>query len=139
MNLNRASGLGVIVGGIILLVWVIPSQTEIADFGWLKPATLPKISAVIIIITGLIHVIIPTGKAEFDVAFSLRVGQFFLVSCIGLYLMHLIGFVFAAPLLISVIMIMIGERRPLWLISGIILLPAAIWLCVDLLLNRPLP
>ena len=139
MTLNRISGLAVIIGGAILLFWVIPHQTEAVDYGWLKPATLPKISAIIIVISGLIHFIFPTGKADFDVAFSLRVGLFFVISCIGLYLMNLIGFVLAAPILIVVIMMMIGERRPLWLVSGIILLPASIWFCVSFLLNKPLP
>ncbi|MCK5099147.1 MAG: tripartite tricarboxylate transporter TctB family protein [Desulfobacteraceae bacterium] len=139
MTLNRISGLAVIIGGAILLFWVIPHQTEIVDYGWLKPATLPRISAIIIIIAGLIHFIFPTGKADFDVVFSLRVGLFFVISCSGLYLMSLIGFVLAAPILIVVIMILIGERRPLWLISGIILLPASIWFCVSFLLNKPLP
>ena len=139
MTLNRASGLGVIIAGLVLLFWIIPHQTEIADFGWLKPATLPKICAVIIIITGVLHCIFPTGKAEFDIESSLRVGLFFLISCIGLYVIGLIGFVFGAPLLIAVIMFFVGEHRPVWLVSGIILLPAVIWLCISVLLNKPLP
>ena len=133
------SGLAVVIAGTILLFWIIPNQTEFVDSGWLKPATLPRIASIIFIISGLIQFIFPTGKAEFDAAFSLRVGLFFVISAIGLYLMSLIGFVLAAPILISVIMIMIGERRPLWLVAGIILLPASIWFCVDLLLNKPLP
>jgi len=133
------SGLVVAVAGVILLSWIIPNHTEIADSGWLKPATLPQITSIIIIIAGAIHFVFPTGKAEFDVGFSKRVGLFFVISTIGLYLMSLIGFILAAPLLVLVIMIMIGERRPLWLASGIILLPALIWFCVDFLLNRPLP
>ena len=139
MTLNRLSGLVVVILGAILFFWIIPDQTEIADSGWLKPATLPKITSITIILSGVIHFIFPTGKAEFDVAFSLRVGLFFVISVIGLYLMNLIGFVLAAPILILVIMIIVGERRPLWLVSGIILLPASIWFCVNLLLNKPLP
>jgi len=139
MTLNRASGLWVIIGGIILLFWIIPSQTEPADYGWLKPATLPKICAVFIIFTGLTHLIFPSGKAKFDVAFSLRVALFFVISCLGLYLMSCIGFILGAPILISVIMLLVGERRPLWLFSAVILLPAFIWFCVSFLLNKPLP
>lgn len=133
------SGLVVAVAGAILFFWVIPNHTEPADSVWLKPATLPNITSIIIIIAGAIHFIFPTGKAEFGVAFSLRVGLFFVISSMGLYLMSLIGFILAAPLLVLVIMIIIGERRPLWLVAGIILLPASIWFCVDFLLNRPLP
>lgn len=139
MTQNRLSGLVTFIIGFILLLWIIPSQTEIADSGWLKPATLPKITSIFIIIAGLIHFIFPTGKAEFDVKVSLRVCLFFVISAIGLYLMGLIGFVIAAPILILVIMLMIKERRLFWLTAGIILLPATIWFCVDFLLNKPLP
>ncbi|MCF6246283.1 MAG: tripartite tricarboxylate transporter TctB family protein [Desulfobacula sp.] len=139
MTLNRLSGLVVAIMGLSLLFWIIPHQTEIVDSGWLKPATLPKITSIFIIIAGMLHFIFPTGKAEFDIEFSLRVGLFFVISTIGLYLMNLIGFIMATPILISVIMAMIKERRPFWLIAGILLLPASIWFCVDFLLNKPLP
>ena len=139
MNLNRASGLIVAIMGAILLIWIIPWQTEIVNSGWLKPTTLPRITSIIIITTGLIHFIFPAGKAEFGVAFSMRMGLFFSITIAGVYLMSLVGFIFIAPILILVIMLLIGERRPLWLISGIILLPAAIWFCVDFLLSKPLP
>jgi hypothetical protein len=36
-------------------------------------------------------------------------------------------------------MLSIGERRPLWLIAGIVLIPLAMWSSIELLLNRPLP
>jgi putative tricarboxylic transport membrane protein len=139
MTLNRMSGFAVFIVGIVIYFWIIPYQTETMDSGWLKPTTLPRITAVIMIISGVIHFISPTGKADFDVRFSLRVGLFFVTSAIGLYLMGKFGFEFIAPTLILVIMILIGERRPVWLISGIVLLPLAIWCCVHLLLNKPLP
>lgn len=139
MTLNRMSGLVVAIMGFVLLLWIIPHQTEIADFGWLKPATLPKVTSIVIIIAGLIQFILPTGEAEFDVKLSLRVGLFFVISVIGLYLMSLIGFIIATPILLLIIMVMIKERRPFWLAAGILILPASIWFCVDFLLNKPLP
>lgn len=139
MTLNRMSGLVVAIMGAILMFWIIPHQTEIVNSGWLKPRTLPRVTSAIIIIGGLIHFIFPAGKAEFDLAFSRRIGMFFAITIAGIYLMKLIGFVLAAPLFILVIMILIKERRPLWLVSGIILLPAVIWFCVDFLLNKSLP
>jgi putative tricarboxylic transport membrane protein len=49
------------------------------------------------------------------------------------------GFVYVAPGLALVVMLFIGERRPVWLLSGIIAAPALIWLIVEQLLERPLP
>jgi len=129
----------VVAAGAILLFWVIPNHTELADSEWLQPATLPKITSIIMILAGFLHFTFPLGKVEFDWTFSKRVGLFFLIGIAGLYLMSLIGFILAAPILITVVMIIVGERRPLWLISGIILLPASIWFLISFLLNRPLP
>lgn len=139
MTLNRLSGVVVAVFGIILLFWIIPRHTETVDYGWLRPATLPTITSVVVIISSIVHFVFPTGKAEFDVPLALRAGLFFAISLIGLYVMHLAGFLVAAPLLVLVLMLLVGERRPLWLFAGIVLIPLAMWSSIELLLGRPLP
>lgn len=72
-------------------------------------------------------------------ALSLRVGFFFILSLMGLGLMFLIGFKFAAPLLMLAVMLIIGERRIPWIIAGVVLLPAGMWLSIEVLLDWPLP
>jgi putative tricarboxylic transport membrane protein len=139
MTINRMSGLVVAVLGVILLFWIIPRHTETVDYAWLRPATLPIITAVIVIISSIVHLIFPSGKAEFDVPLALRAGLYFVISLIGLCLMYFVGFLIAAPLLVMALMLLVGERRPLWLITGIVLIPLAMWSSIVLLLNRPLP
>ena len=133
------SGLVVAIAGAILLFWIIPNHTETVDFGWLRPATLPNITTIVIIIMGLIQLVFPSGKETFEITLFLRLSVFFVISLFALYLMHLMGFLVAAPILVLVLMIIIGERRLLWLVSGIVFIPAAIWVAVDILLDRPLP
>ena len=139
MTLNRISGVVIAVFGIILLFWIIPRHTEIVDYGWLRPATLPKITAIIVIISSIIHILFPTGKAKLDVQLAVRAGLFFVISLAGLFLMHHVGFLIAAPLLVMVLMLSVGERRPLWLFAGIVLIPLAMWSSIELLLKRSLP
>ncbi len=139
MTINRMSGLVVAVLGVILLFWIIPRHTETVDYAWLRPATLPIITAVIVIISSIVHLIFPSGKAEFDVPLALRAGLYFVISLIGLCLMYFVGFLIAAPLLVMALMLMVGERRPLWLITGIVLIPLAMWSSIVLLLTRPRP
>jgi putative tricarboxylic transport membrane protein len=139
MTRNRISGIVVAIFGALLLFWIIPQHTETVDYGWLRPATLPIITAVIVIITGIIHILLPLGKVEFDVSLASRAGLFFVIALSGLFLMHLAGFLVAAPILIAVLMLLIGERRPLWLMTGIVLIPLAMWSTIELLLKRPLP
>lgn len=138
MTLNRLSGLVVAVFGIILLFWIIPRHTEPVDYGWLRPATLPNVTAIVVIISSIIHIIFPSGKAEFDGQLAMRAGLFFMISLAGLFLMHHVGFLIAAPLLVTVLMLLVGERRPLWLATGIVLVPLGIWSAIELLLKRSL-
>ena len=139
MTLNRLSGVVVAAFGIMLLFWIIPRYTETVDYGWLRPATLPKITATIAVISGIIHILFPSGKANFDAQLAVRAGLFFVISLAGLFLMYHVGFIIAAPLLVMFIMLLIGERRPLWLFAGIVLIPLAMWSSVELLLKRSLP
>jgi putative tricarboxylic transport membrane protein len=138
MTLNRISGVVVAVFGIMLFFWIIPRHTETVDYGWLRPATLPNVTAIIVIVASIIHVIFPSGKAEFDGPLAMRAGFFFVISLAGLFLMHHVGFLIAAPLLIMVLMLSIGERRPLWLATGVVLVPLGIWSAIELLLKRSL-
>ena len=138
MKLNRMSGLAAAAFGIILLFWIIPRHTEPVDYGWLRPATLPNVTAIVIIISGIIHALFPSGKAELDVQPAIRAGLFFGISLVGLFAMHHLGFLIAAPLLAMVHMLMVGERRPIWLFAGVVMIPLGIWSSIELLLKRPL-
>jgi putative tricarboxylic transport membrane protein len=138
MTLNRLSGVFVAVFGFLLLFWIIPRHTEPVDYGWLRPATLPKVTAIVIIVSGIIHALFPSGKAELDVQPATRAGLFFVVSLAGLFAMHHLGFLIAAPLLAMVLMLMVGERRPVWLFAGVVMVPLGIWSSIELLLKRPL-
>jgi putative tricarboxylic transport membrane protein len=139
MTLNRLSGLVMALLGAVMIFWVIPDQTETVRQGWLEPDTLPNMIMALVILLGLFHFILPTGTATFDVKISLRIGLFFGIALASLYLMSIAGYLIAAPVMVLVIQLLIGERRPLWLISGVVLLPAGIWLAVNGLLELPLP
>jgi putative tricarboxylic transport membrane protein len=139
MTLNRLSGVVVAVFGILLLFWIIPRHTEPVHFGWLRPATLPDVTAVVIIISGIIHVLFPSGTAELDVQPAMRAGLFFVISLAGLFIMNHLGFLIAAPLLAIALMLLVGERRPIWLLAGAVMVPLGIWISIELILKRPLP
>ncbi|WP_167505923.1 tripartite tricarboxylate transporter TctB family protein [Desulfosediminicola flagellatus] len=135
---NRISGMLVSLFGIVVLFFVIPSQTEVVDYGWLKPATLPSIAAVIITLSGVLHSVFPKGAVEFEPASALRALLFLFIGALGVWLMTF-NYLIAAPMLMLVLMRVVGERRWGWLFIGVVLLPAFIWFCVDYLLQRPLP
>ncbi len=136
---NRMSGLFFALVGVLLLAWLTPHYTETTDFGWLKPATLPNILSVIMIIGGLIQTFLPTGRTELDGALTLRTAGLLALCLIALLLMKYLGFIIVAPTLAFVVMMIIGERRPLWMFIGILLVPTSLWAIVVLVLERSLP
>ncbi len=136
---NRLSGLVVFLLGLAIIFILIPVATETVDYGWLRPATLPTIAAGVISIAGLLHLLFPQGRVELDLSAMLRALLFLMIAVAGLWGMSRFGFTIAAPLMLLLIMLIIGERRWPWLLTGVVLLPAFVWLCIDFLLNRPLP
>ncbi|PIE56126.1 MAG: hypothetical protein CSA34_05285 [Desulfobulbus propionicus] len=136
---NRLSGLFVFLLGLLLFFFLIPLQTEEVDYGWLHPDTLPSVAAIVIGAAGLLHCLFPKGEGRLHLRHGMRTLIFLGLGIAGLWGMDVAGFAVAAPVMMLVIMLVVGERRWVWLIAGVILLPAVIWFCIDLLLKRPLP
>jgi putative tricarboxylic transport membrane protein len=137
--LNRAAGLISVLAGLALLWFIIPAQVEAFDEGWVNPDTLPTFVSYILILAGAVQTVLPGGETAFDLRQSLRTALLLLIVTAAVWLMSRFGFVYVAPGLALVVMLFIGERRPVWLLSGIIAAPALIWLIVEQLLERPLP
>lgn len=138
-NLDRISGVFFVLFGIALYVWIIPVQTETVAYGFTRPATVPKLTAVIIAIGGLWTVLRPVGVAVPDLRSVLRAGLFAAMLAAGLYAIDLAGFVWAAPFIALVLLLAAHERRPVWLLVAAVAVPFSIWLAVAVLLERPLP
>lgn len=139
VSLDRYSGLFFAILGLLLFFVIIPYDTEVVDYGWVRPQTVPNSMAWLLVITGVSLVIRPGEDAPFDLHRSLRAGLFLAILGGGLFLIDRFGFVAVAPGLALLIMVLIGERRPLWLILGTVGLPLLIWFTVAILLQRPLP
>ena len=139
MVLNRLTGLLVSITGAILLFWITPNHTETGDYDWLQPNTLPDILAIAAMIGGLVQFIAPTGEAKLEIKQTLRVGLLFGMAFGAVLLMEYLGFLVVAPVFALAIMLIIGERRPLWLLTGVILAPAFLWVATVVILKRPLP
>ncbi len=64
---------------------------------------------------------------------------YFAVIALALFAISRFGFVVASAFLALAIMLIFGERRPVWLALGSVGMPAAIWFLVVQVLERPLP
>lgn len=137
--LNRSSGLFFVAFGIVLYFVVIPYDTEPVDYGWVRPQSVPNAMAWIIAIAGLVQLIRPRGGISADIARMSRAALHLLIVACGVLAISQFGFRLVSPLLALTIMLTVGERRPVWLVLGVIGIPVLIWFVVAVLLGRPLP
>ncbi len=139
MLVNRLSASFVIFLGLSLVYFIFPIEIEKLDYGWVRPQTLPNICSFLLITFGLVQFVFPRGKVDLQFNQILWSGIFMLVAFIAVFGFHNFGFILTAPVFSLTIMLFIGERRILWLLLGVFLIPFLIWLSVDQILGRFLP
>lgn len=136
---DRLSGVFFLLFGLGVYFLVIPNQVEAVDGGNLSPKTMPSIVSMIIAICGGLLVFRPTGHQVPNARFFGIAAFYAALLAVGIYAMSLFGFEYTAPVLALAIMLVIGERRLLWLSIGAVVMPVAIWFLVTQLLERALP
>jgi len=139
MNADRFSGAFFLVLGLAMYFYVIPNYVEHVDEGNIAPATMPNIISLILAFCGAVLVLKPTDFQMRDPALMAKTGLYVAVLVAGIWAMSKFGFEYVAPVLALAIMWFIGERRPLWLVLGVIVMPAIIWFLVTQTLGRGLP
>lgn len=136
---NRLSGLAIALAGLVLLAVIIPANTETVGYGWIRPQTIPDACAIALAIFGFAQLAFPTGSVFLRRSEILRVGLFAAVAFCAVWLIGKVGFIAGAPVFAASLMLLVGERRPSWLLVGCVALPATIWIAVVPLLDRTLP
>lgn len=136
---DRWTGAFLLLFGLAMYFMVIPVFVEVTDEGNIAPSTMPNWLSIIIALGGAALILKPTLHQTQSLQAFLIMGAYVAVLVIGIFAMSYFGFVYVGPVLALVIMLMIGERRPLWLFAGTVIMPAAIWFFVEHLLHRVLP
>ena len=138
-NVDRATGAFFLVFGLLLYFVIIPVHVEFIEGGWILPETIPNAVAIVLGVCGALLMLKPTIQRVQSSTEFLNACLYFGLLAVGLFIMSHVGFVYAAPLIALVLMLLIGERRPLWLGLGVVAVPAVIWVMVVQVLDRPLP
>lgn len=136
---DRISGLFFMALGLAMYFWINPTYIETVEGGNLSPDTLPNIISIILAISGAFVLIKPTNHRIRDPALMAKTGLYVALLTTGLWAMSWFGFEYVAPVLALAIIWLIGERRPLWIALGVVVMPAIIWFLVTQLLGRALP
>ena len=128
MLVNRLSASFFIFLGLSLIYFIFPVEIESLDYGWVRPQTLPNICALFLIIFGIVQFIFPKGKVVLEFEQILWSGVFVSAAFIAVFGFHKFGFIYTAPIFALSIMLLIGEKRILWLLLGVFLIPFLILL-----------
>lgn len=136
---DRISGSFFLVLGLTLYFFINPTYIETVDGGNLAPSTFPNILALILAACGAILLFKPTTQNAPDLRAMFITIAYVAMLVAGLYAMSKFGFEYVAPLLSLAVMLAIGERRLLWLVLGVVVMPIVIWFLVTVVLGRALP
>lgn len=139
MTAERVLTAGIVVFGLVFLIFVIPSQVETVDYGRIVPSTVPTIALVILTTTAVVQLFISKFAIPVDLLVCVRAALFVGLMAFAVWLMGRFGFEYVAPVLALAVMFLIGERRWYWLLLGGLIIPIGVWLIVEQLLDRLLP
>ncbi len=139
LNADRVSGAFFLLFGLAMYFLVIPTYVEPVDGGNLAPATVPNIISLVLAFCGGLLALKPTTQRLRDPRQLALTALYVAVLSAGIYAMSLFGFEFVAPVMAAIIMLLIGERRPMWLVGGVVIMPILIWFVVTYGLGRALP
>ena len=136
---DRVSGAFFLLFGLAMYFYVNPIYIESVDEGNIAPDSLPNIVAIVIAVCGALLLFKPTAQQVRNPRSMAKAGIYVAILAASIYAMSWVGFVYVAPVLAFVIMLLIGERRPLWILLGAVGMPALIWFLVIHALGRSLP
>jgi putative tricarboxylic transport membrane protein len=136
---DRIAGAVVLALALLLWVVVIPDQIDAVAYGWMRPQTLPSICAAALGLLGALLLLTGGRPMAVDAGQAARLAALLGLLAAAVWAMARTGFVWVAPPLAAVLVVLLGERRWPWALAAVAGAPAAIWIVVAVLLNRPLP
>lgn len=143
---DLSAGLVLVLFGVVMMVWVIPAQTQHVREISLQPSFYPNLAAGALVFFAVLLVIQAIARRDRGgeeaplllrnwVSLVLVAGIMFAALAAFDYL----GFLVGGIALVLVLMLYMGARSIPLLASVSIGTPVAIWLFFEVLLERPLP
>lgn len=140
MTLDRILGGAAVLFGGFLLLYAIPANVRMVEGAMPYPAMFPQIAAWLFVGLGIIQFFFVKSEVEFP---SLkRFATFFVavgLTLIALLFVEQFGYLPVMIALLGSIIFLVRERRPLWMVVGVLGLPIGVWVLFELILHRPLP
>ncbi|MBL4813272.1 MAG: tripartite tricarboxylate transporter TctB family protein [Rhodobacteraceae bacterium] len=140
MLVNRIVGIVSAGFGAFLLLFAIPAYVTNSGTLFLNPALFPIIAAWMLVGLGLLQAVMagldPALPSRTEVMRFVLIVALTVAAALGL---ERFGYLATSFALMTAVIYMIHERRLLWAVITIAMVPTGIWLFFDVLLERPLP
>lgn len=138
---ERILGLFSVFFGALLLAFLIPTYVsgDATDIG--DPTLFPRIAGWLFVFLGGLQVIFAAPSKE-TLPSKREISRLILfmgAMLIGTALLPIVGFIPYAMGLMAVVLVLVFERRPLWILLTVIFVPIGTWLLFEQVLQRPLP
>ena len=140
LSADRIGGGIVVLFGGFLLLYAIPANVRMIDGVMPYPAMFPQIAAWMFIGLGLIQMLFVKTEADFPsgIQFLAFLGVIFL-TLIAVLFVEQLGYLPVMTALMIAVVLLVQERRPLWIAVMIVGFPIGIWLLFEQVLQRQLP
>lgn len=138
-SLDRISTLAIIGLCLVFFLWVAPNEIENVSYGRVVPKTFPYMAVGTILVAACVQFLLRPDFIPVEPVVLLRVALFVLFPILATIAMQQLGFEYAAPALALAIMLIIGERRWYWLVTGAFILPLGFLFLMEGVLDRVLP
>lgn len=140
MRAERIAGGLAVLFGVFLLLVLTPWQVKSYGGGMSDPTLFPDIAATLLVLLGALQIAVPPpAEAPADRRELGRAAAVVALTGASLAVMHGLGYLPAGFLLMAGLLLLMRERRVLWLVAATLGLPLAIWALFVVVLERPLP
>jgi hypothetical protein len=140
MTSDRILGAAAIVFGGFLLLYAIPANVRTVQGVVPYPAMFPQIAAWMFIGLGAAQMIFV--KSAVEMPSLMRAGMFAVAAAATLAALLTVdsfGYLPVMITLMAAIVLIVRERRAIWVATVIMGLPIGIWVLFEQVLQRPLP
>lgn len=138
MSISRISAAVIATVCALFLVFVLPGQVDPFGFGLIRSIHLPFAALVLMTISAVVMFFESDLELKIESEFMIKMIAVTGFSIIALGSLLFVNFEFSMPFFALVVMLLVGERRWYWLLSGFAV-PVLVWVLVEIVLGRPLP
>ncbi len=143
---DLVSGLVLVVISLLLYFYLIPGQVADSQSGAMSPRFFPNLGSILIGIGGAILTVssslkvLKKEKLKESTESQKLIRPISLIASMAvfIFIFEFVGYLFAAPVLIGLLMLVFGARKPLSILITSVIVTATIYVVFTYGLNLPL-